>query len=448
LASSNALTFIKKSTCPFCWSSFEPVDVLWISSHQELTGDPRLGHEEQLRFLPSSFTVDGEAIDLRGMPCRGLACPSCHLPLPRPVIEYEPLFVSILGTPSCGKTYYLTALSWQMRQILPRDFAISFADADPTFNVGITEGERMLFLNENPKQAVPLASLIEKTKLAGERYQTVYEGDHGVRFLKPYLFTIRVSDKHPNFQRASELSRLLVLYDNAGEHFMPGREEPGAPVTQHMAKSEVLLFLFDPTQDPRFRRLYETVNPDAALMNLRSERQDMVLREAAARVRRLLGLKATAKHKERLVIVVTKCDTWSKLIDDDLSIEPWRVKNGLAGLDRDRIAKRSDAIRSLLEKTCPEVVAAAEDFSAQVVYMGVSALGRAPVPLEARNADGAKIMVPGIRPIDIKPSGVIVPFLHALNAAVPGLTLRITQPGESLPSKQSLTDAKVTTWNQ
>jgi hypothetical protein len=180
-----SLSLIPKATCPHCWSSFDPADVLWISAHQDLADDPRLGPDEQLRFLPTSFTPDGEAYDLRGVPCRALACPNCHLQLPRAVLEYEPLFVSILGTPSCGKSYYLAALSWEMRQLLSKNFGISFSDADPTVNLGITEAEKKLFLNEKPEKIVPLASLIEKTKLAGELYDVVYEGDHAIRYLKP-----------------------------------------------------------------------------------------------------------------------------------------------------------------------------------------------------------------------------------------------------------------------
>ncbi len=69
--------------CPHCWERFQPADVLWISEHLDLLGDPRLGPERQQRFLPSRFTITGDAIDARGMTCQHLACPHCHLPIPR-----------------------------------------------------------------------------------------------------------------------------------------------------------------------------------------------------------------------------------------------------------------------------------------------------------------------------------------------------------------------------
>jgi hypothetical protein len=424
------LPLLAKADCPNCWGNFDPADVLWISVHQDLRDDPRLGSEEQVRFLPTIFTPDGEALDLRGMVCRQMACPHCHLPLPRPTIELDPLFVSILGTPSCGKSYYLAATSWTLRQLLPQYFAISFGDADPTVNLTLTETERQLFLHAKNTQLVPLADLVRKTALAGELYHTVYEGEHAIRYLKPFAFTVRPRENHPNYSKSAELARMLVLYDNAGEHFMPGREEANAPVTMHLAKSQLLLYLFDPTQDPRFRKLYEKNNPVAAAMNLRSERQDVVLREAAARVRRFTGMTSTSKHGRPLVVIVTKCDIWGDLLNDDTTQEPWLLKDGLAGLDRDRILKRSQSLKTLLEMTCPEVIAAAEEFSNQVVYMPVSALGRSPTLIKVKDKEGKPVDAPAIRPVDIAPRGVIVPLLYALNLALPGLVMNVKRPSQ------------------
>jgi hypothetical protein len=35
------------------------------------------------------------------------------------MLEMEPLFLSILGAPASGKSYFLTAMTWQLRQALP-----------------------------------------------------------------------------------------------------------------------------------------------------------------------------------------------------------------------------------------------------------------------------------------------------------------------------------------
>jgi hypothetical protein len=93
---------LDRVTCPHCRENFAPEKVLWISEHQDLLGDQRLGPEQPQRFLPTRFNVAGKALD-----ARGFACPHCHLAVPRPFLEMEPLFVSIFGSPGSGKSYLL-----------------------------------------------------------------------------------------------------------------------------------------------------------------------------------------------------------------------------------------------------------------------------------------------------------------------------------------------------
>ena len=74
-------------TCPHCWNEFPPDRALWIAQHPDLVGDPRLGADQPQRFLPTRFNVQGAAIDSRGFACHGLACPKCHLAVPRPDVR-------------------------------------------------------------------------------------------------------------------------------------------------------------------------------------------------------------------------------------------------------------------------------------------------------------------------------------------------------------------------
>src|SRR5580693_6142741 len=108
-----SLTLLKRIACPHCWKQFAPDEVLWISTHPDLAGDSRLGPEKLRRFLPSRFNVAGEALDAKGHACHDLACPHCHLHVPKAFLEIEPIFVSILGTPGCGKSFYLAASTWE-----------------------------------------------------------------------------------------------------------------------------------------------------------------------------------------------------------------------------------------------------------------------------------------------------------------------------------------------
>ena len=77
-------------------------------------------------------------------------------------------------------------------------------------------------------------------------------GSRRSTYPRPFLFTMQPQDGHPGGDPA-RLARMLCLYDNAGEHFQPGQDTATSPVTRHLARSRAILFLFDPTQDPRFR---------------------------------------------------------------------------------------------------------------------------------------------------------------------------------------------------
>jgi hypothetical protein len=416
--STRSLQLLRRTVCPHCWAGFAPEEVLWVSAHADLLGDPRLGPEQQQRFLPTRFTVEGNAVDAKGFACQALACPKCHLGVPRGLLETEPFFVSILGAPACGKSYFLTAMTWELRQDLPLYFALSFLDADPVSNRSLHEYEEVLFLNPKADDLLPMADLIRKTELQGELYDTVLYGNQSVSYPRPFLFALRPQEGHPNYASADRLARVLCLYDNAGEHFQPGQDSAASPVTRHLAESRLLLFLFDPTQDQRFRRLcHEAGNLSPSITGGRTSRQESVLLEAAARVRRYTGLSQNAKHSRPLIVVVTKYDAWAGLLADRDGREPWHQGDGLAGLDLERIERRSREVRALMLRTCPEVVHGAEGFTEQVVYVPVSALGQGPV-VHPNTKNLA------IRPRNIRPVWTTVPLLYGLCRWLPGLLAR------------------------
>src|SRR5690606_28748351 len=100
--------------CPHCWHHFDLDQMLAIARHQELTGDPVLGPEAPQRFLPSRFTPQGDAVDARGLSCPDMACPRCHLVIPRSLTTKQGLFLSIIGAPASGKSYLLTTMTWEL----------------------------------------------------------------------------------------------------------------------------------------------------------------------------------------------------------------------------------------------------------------------------------------------------------------------------------------------
>ncbi|HLN26778.1 MAG TPA: hypothetical protein VK395_03480 [Gemmataceae bacterium] len=408
-------TLLRPTTCPHCWAKFEPQDILWISSHSDLLGDPRLGPEQPQRFLPTRFNLQGYALDSRGFVCQSLACPKCHLPVPRVLLETEPTFLSILGTPACGKSFFLTALTWELRRLLPTHFGLSFADADTLSNRSLNEYEESLFLNPKADELVPLADLIRKTELQGELYNTVMYGNQNVSYPRPFLFTVQPLEHHPYAIQAPRVARVLCLYDNAGEHFLTGQDSTASPVTRHMARASILFYLFDPTQDPRFQKLIRQNKPAlAGAPSSRTSRQEVVLQEAAGRVRRVLGLSQGAKHTRPLIVVLTKYDVWAHLLPEADCAEPWVIKENLAGLDLERIENRSREVRALLLQVSPELVAAAEGFAEEVIYVPTSALGESPTLGE----QGKGL---AIKPAAIKPIWATVPFLYGMCRWMPGL---------------------------
>lgn len=416
---SEGLTLQSKITCPHCWHVYNPEDSLWVAEHPDLLGDPKLGYEFSKRFLPSRFSVHGDAIDENGERCTRMACPNCHLEVPRPLYLSKNIFFSILGAPACGKSYFLASMTWNLRQKMPASFLISMSDADASCNARLHQYEEVQFLNGDPDTPVAL----EKTEEQGDLYSVVDMGDHSVTLPNPFIFSLRPTNKHPQYKNARSVSKVMSLYDNAGESFLPGADKATSPVTRHLAFSKAIFFCFDPTQDPRFRKACEGKSSDPQMVprqqRLEREtnvRQDTILVEAAQRVRRHAGLRDDELHSQPLVVVVTKWDSWEKLLPDLPRDPPYKsIPNSkMKGLDIERVLKASRQLEALLENICPEIVATASNFAKEVFYIPVSATGHAP---EVDPESGAL----GIRPRDIDPWWVEVPLLLGFHRSTSGL---------------------------
>ncbi len=435
VSSSKQTRSLNRITCPHCWEKFRLENLLWVAEHADLLGDPMLGDEDPQRFLPTRFTVDGDALDARGFPCHTLACPKCHLTVPRPLIELEPFFMSVFGAPASGKSYFLASMTWELRQTLSAVFSCSFSDADPAMNQQLNDYEESLFLNPKANEVQPLASLIRKTEEQGDLYDSVSYGTQTVSYPRPFLFAMQPQTGHLNESQADRIGRVVCLYDNAGESFQPGKDEVGSPLTRHMALSRTLLYVFDPTQDARFRKSMDLLSTDSSeqISASRLSRQEPILQEAAARIRRYAKLRQTEKHQRPLIVILTKYDEWSHLLtpmvgEDDHS-EPWKTVKGsngkpMAALDIPRIQRYSDFSRKLMQKACPDIVAAAENFAQEVIYIPASAVGWC-----TQNDQDSGLVA--MRPAEAKPFWVTVPFLYSLYRCIPGLIPGLKRKGDS-----------------
>jgi hypothetical protein len=201
-----------------------------------------------------------------------------------------------------------------------------------------------------------------------------------------------------------------------------GQDTALTPVTRHLSRSKVLMFLLDPTQDPRFRARCKAVSQDPQIVEpMQTVRQETILSEAAIRFRKHASLSAYQKAGRPLLVLVAKSDIWSSLIaGEDLTAEPVirarpsDADGHLALLDLDRIDRISAKVRELLLHVTPEVVSTAEDFAEEVVYLPVSALGHSPEKYPDKNG----LL---IRPRDIHPHWVTVPLLYSYARWATGL---------------------------
>jgi len=413
------LTLQAKVTCPHCWHQFPPEESLWVSEHPDLLGDPKLGFQFAKRFLPSRFSVEGDALDEECHKSTKMACPHCHLEVPRPLYQLNNIFFSILGAPACGKSYFLASLTWGLRQTLPKRFMVAMNDADASSNARLHDYEEMQFLSGEPDKPVA----IEKTEEQGDLYDVVNMGDHSITLPRPFMFTLQPTRKHPSYANSRNVSKVMSLYDNAGESFLPGADKSTSPVTRHLALSKALFFCFDPTQDPRFRKACEGKSSDPQMQpraqRLEREnnvRQDTILVEATQRVRRHAGLREDQLHKQPLIVVVTKWDSWHQLLPELSHEEPYKVVPGqpIQALDIERIINTSAKVEQMLESVCPEIVATAIGFAEEVFFIPISATGHGP---EVDPETGAL----GIRPRDINPWWVEVPLLLGFHRSTRGL---------------------------
>ena len=411
-------------SCPHCWQEFSSSEFLFIAESPDLPADPKLP-SDRLRFLPQRFNLAGAALDPRGVPCEKLACPECHLQIPRPWLYLNSFFLSIAGAPASGKSYFLASMTWQLRKTMAKSFCSNFTDADPQMNRRIFDSETVLFTgSDDPNKLVR----IDKTDIAGSVYNNTVVNGISTRLAQPFTYVLEPMPKHPLMPSASKTRQVICVYDNAGEHFLPGADNITVPVTRHMAKSDALLFVFDPTQDVRFRTAcVEPVNDPQMCSGSNTEtqgrlhttRQDTVLGNVLTQIRNLNFLPPNAKIKTPLIIVLTKYDAWQQLTRGKFSEgrapearAPWKTtSDGVINCyTPKRVEQYSAILRELLLDLIPNLVSAAESAVESVTYMAVSATG-GPPELGEPDAQGIRPLC--YRPINVKPIWAEVPFLHA-----------------------------------
>lgn len=383
-------------TCPVCWLKFDTGDIMHVAAHDSLRGDPVLGEDAPQRFLATRFNDHGQALDALGLPCPDIACPHCRRVLPPGFTETTHHIISIVGDQSAGKSYYLSVLLKVLPASLFNRFSVVFQDADPAGNAIINEMMRTLFGAQTPEGA-----RLVKTQLEGIMYERLPRHGRMVALPKPFVFS--VADTADPARRCS-----LIFYDNAGEHFQPGRDSADSPGAQHVASSSGILFLFDPFNNPEFRQQIAD-RKDPQLERPVIDQQSVLLSEMKVRIAKLRKLELRRQIDAPLAVLIGKCDAWLHLLGD----EPFQDPVGAGVLQVDVLRANSARLRQFMKALCPAIVANAESISRDVLFFPVSSFGHAPVKIDAVD------YVPD--PRRLRPFMVEVPVLWVLSRIAPEL---------------------------
>ncbi len=385
--------------CPSCWELFMPEQALAIASHPDLCGDEYLGEDAQQRFTPQTLNAQGLPLDSKGVPCTDFACPLCHHKLPPFFNLTRQHIFSLVGVPAAGKTYYLAALAHQLGLELSRDFNIPFRDADPQANAALSDMSTRLFTARTPQEAY-----IGKTRLEGSLYQNVWRHGHEVSMPRPFVYNLNKAAK----------SYSIVMFDNAGESFEPGRSGEEHPGAEHLAVASSVLYLFDPTTNPGFRSLLQD-NKDPQLQRCLhpAGRQGRLLAETEMRLRTRLNMPPGQKLDIPFALIIGKCDIWQHLLGPEPLLPV--VRHGI--FHPQNVDANSARLRQLLFNICPYICINAEAISSQVRYFAASALGSSPI--EFNDEAGHTLIGPASG--EVKPLHVTEPMLWALNVVEPSL---------------------------
>jgi len=386
----------KLFTCPVCWLKFDAGDIMHIATHESLRGDPVLGEDAPQRFHATRFNDLGQALDAMGLPCPDTACPHCRRKLPPGFTEMPHHIISIVGDQSAGKSYYLSVLMKMLPDSLDSAFSVVFQDTDPLANALLNEMKGTLFGAETPAGA-----RLAKTQLEGGMYVRLPRYGRMVSLPRPFIYSV-ASEKDPSKCCA------LIFYDNAGEHFQPGRDNADSPGAQHVASSSGIVFLFDPFNSPDFRREIAD-REDPQLEKPAVDQQGVILTEMKVRISKLLNLKLMQHIDTPMAVLIGKCDAWIHLLGTNLLRAP--VSDGC--LDLEALALNSIQVRQLMKRICPAIVANAESISRRVLFFPVSSFGHAPVRL------GPGDFVPD--PRQLRPFHTEVPLLWLLSCIEPAL---------------------------
>jgi hypothetical protein len=253
---------------------------------------------------------------------------------------------------------------------------------------------------------------------------------------KPFLMRIEPQGHHPAAHDPTA-ARVICLFDNAGEHFQVGNDRYNN-VTRHLKESQGLVFVYDPTQDPKFRDACRDRSADRQFQDVKVDTQDVLYGNVMNRLLSLRSMLPTDRVAIPLVVALTKFDAWRFLLDEKGSLPPPYREVAAGGgktltvFDSEVIDTVSQRCRELLLRVTPQFVSTIEARCepAGIRYMPVSATG-GPSAGKTRAEDWPFSPSPPppdgydyFLQKDIRPEWAEVPLLTLIRIAAPELLPR------------------------
>lgn len=379
-----------QSRCQHCWEPFYRDELLNIAVHESLRGDPLLGEDEMLRFKATDFNQHNIPLDPKGTPCLEYACPHCHLRVIPGLCELPQAFVSILGAPGAGKSYYLSVLTNELQNKALEKWGLHWEDPDPTGNAPLNSMRHRIFSAEFAKDAY-----LAKTSLDGHLYSKTSIHGRQTQLPRPFTYILEGNGGHV---------QSLTFYDNAGEQYQPDMDGINNPVTHHVAHSHLWCFLFDPSKDGNFRKFLKNAKDPQLTRRFPKENQELLLSELKTRVRTLHHLPSFGRLNTPLAFIIGKKDMLGEWEPVSRLKDPWQNNQ----FDNRVVEENSRILREGLLQMVPNIVSQAEALAEKVVYFASTSFGHPPRPIK----DGYLSPLPK----RIKPDGIEVPVFWWLSS--------------------------------
>lgn len=359
----NLLNLRPSITCPFCFSSFSPQEMLFrcvslscsgraadavyaTARGYAITPMGRVLPPLQRRFGIPRFTE----CDLCHRETRTRLCPTCHFELSHDVGQIDQRIIAIIGGSNTGKSHYIAALITRLQHEVGANFQFGVSMlGDGTRDRWLRDFYRPLFEN--------------KTVL-----QPTLRGAVDSRVKNPLIFRLTLAQS--NHIRALNLS----FFDTAGEDMTFLEVDTLGVEARYITQADGIIVLLDPLQIASVRQRLPRVNTPPPDPKAQPEFIVSRLREL---FERRLNIPPSKKIKTPIAFTLSKVDTLRSIVAPDSAL--LRHSEHFGELDLDDVQSVSTEIGSYL-KTWINLNFYEEIHLkfAHYRYFGISSLGEQP----------------------------------------------------------------------